>query len=323
MAAQIEVEDSVKGARTLLLTLTLAVPPAYAELRVFVVGGLGGEAEYAHRFDQQAAAVAQAARRAGATPENVILLSGERLNRDVLLRELNTFVGNAKPEDQAVVVFIGHGSFDGESYRFNIPGPDVTGREIGAALDKLSSTQQLVVNATSSSGAVAEEWKRPNRIVITATKSGGERNATRFAQYWVEALSSAEADRDKNETVTVVEAYEFAARKVADTFKADAALATEHSRIEGASPARFVVARLGEMAKLPSDAALADMMHEQTGIEQHIEELKGRKAALPPEQYYDELEKVLIELAKLDLRIDERKAALSGTRASDASSNTP
>jgi hypothetical protein len=158
--------------------------------------------------------------------------------------------------------------------------------------------------------------------VITATKSGGERNATRFAQYWVEALTSPEADRDKNDTVTAEEAYEFAARKVTDTFKSDAALATEHSRIEapagGGAPARFVVARLGNTAVLPNDAALAAMLKEQSGIEQQIDEIKARKASLPAEQYYDELEKVLITLAQLDRRIDERKTMLMGTQAREA-----
>jgi hypothetical protein len=304
--------------RALLLTLALAVSPAHAELRVFVVSGLGGEPEYEQRFEEQAEAIAQAASRAGAAQDSVVLLTGERARRESVMRELKAFVGKAQKDDQAVVVFIGHGSFDGDDYRLNVPGPDVTGREIASLLDKLPSGQQLVVNATSSSGAVAEVWKRPNRIVITATKSGGERNATRFAQYWVEALTSPEADRDKNETVTAEEAYDFAARKVADTFKSDAALATEHSRIEGGAPARFVVARLGNAPVLPSDAALAAMLKEQTGIEQQIDALKGRKASLPVERYYDELEKVLISLAQLDRRIDERKATLLGTQAREA-----
>ena len=302
--------------RALLLTLALAaMSPAHAELRVFVASGLGGEPDYEQRFQHQAEAIAQAAARSGAAPEDVVLLTGERAKRETLRRELTAFVGKAQKDDQVVVVFVGHGSFDGEDYRFNVPGPDVTGREIAAILDKLTAAQQLIVNATSSSGAVVEQWKRPNRIVITATKSGGERNATRFAQFWVEALTSPEADRDKNETVTAEEAYEYAARKVADTFKSDAALATEHSRIEGGAPARFVVARLGANAALPNDAALAAMTKEQTDIEQQIDALKARKPSLPADQYYDELEKVLLTLARLDRRIDERKTTLLGTQA--------
>jgi hypothetical protein len=306
----------VKSARALMLTLTLAaIAPAHAELRVFVVSGLGGERSYEERFEQQASTVAQAATRAGAPKENIVQLSGPQVKRDVLQRELGAFVSKVQKDDQVVVVFIGHGSYDGDDYRFNIPGPDITGREIRAQLDKLPSTQQLIVNATSSSGAVAETWKRANRIVITATKSGGERNATRFAQYWVEALSSPEADRDKNETVTAEEAYEFAARKVADTFKSDAALATEHPRIEGGNAARFVVARLGENANLPNDAALAALLKEQAGIDAQIDQLKSRKASMQADQYYGELEKVLVTMARLDKRIDERKAALTGAQA--------
>jgi hypothetical protein len=311
------VEDLVKLAGALLFASALAVSPAYAELRVFVVSGLGGEPEYEERFANQAEAIAQAATRAGAAPENVVRLSGDRARKDSLQRELTSFVSKAQKDDQVVVVLIGHGSFDGEDYRFNVPGPDITGREIGAMLDKLAATQQLVVNATSSSGAVTEQWKRPNRTVITATKSGGERNATRFAQFWVEALSSAEADRDKNETVTAEEAYEFAARKVADTFKADASLATEHSRIEGGNPARFVVARLGTAVTLPNDAALAAMMKEQASIESQIDDLKARKASLDADAYYSELERVLITLAHLDRRIDDRKATLTGKPVPD------
>lgn len=302
-------------ARAVLLTVALAVSPAFAALRVFVASGLGGEPEYEKRFKEEAQAIGQAAIRAGAAPENVVVLTGQDTRREILRRELKAFVEKAERDDQVAIVFIGHGSFDGQDYRFNIPGPDITGREIASILEHLAATSQLVVNATSSSGAVLERWQHPGRIVITATKSGGERNATRFAQFWVEALSSSEADRDKNETITAQEAYEFAERKVADTFKADAALATEHSRIAGGNAARFVVARLGEAPVLPDDPALAAMLQEQAGIEQQIDALKARKASLDADQYYDELEKVLIALAQLDRRIDERKATLMGTEA--------
>lgn len=317
--------DVVSPLRALLLTLALVLgaSPAHATLRVLVVSGLGGEPEYERRFEQEAEGVAQAALRAGAAKENVVALTGEHARRAGLERELAALTEKARKDDQAVVVLIGHGAFDGEDYRFNLPGPDMTGREIGAYLDKLQASQQLVVNATSASGAVMEAWKRSGRVVITATKSGTERNATRFAQFWVEALSSEAADLDKNQTVTAQEAFEFASRKVADAFKSDAALATEHARMEGGNAGRFLVARLGNTPMLPDDAALAALLEEQAGIEQQIEQVKGRKQTLERGQYYDELEAVLIKLAMLDRRIDERRAALGGTtaRESDASRN--
>lgn len=300
---------------TVALALSSLTRPAHSAVRVLIVSGLGGEASYEQKFEQQATAVAAAAARTGAAQNDVVELSGERARRTTLDGELKKFAGGVQAQDQVAVVLIGHGSYDGEDYRFNLPGPDITGREIATFLDSMPASQMLVVNATSSSGAVVESWKKPNRVVITATKSGTERNATRFAEYWVQALTSPEADRDKNEIVTAAEAYDFASRKVADAFKSDASLATEHSRIDGKIADRVVVARLGNSALLPSDAALDAMLEEQAGIEQQIEQVKARKDTLEQEQYYNELEQVLITLARLDRRIDERKAALLGSTA--------
>ena len=51
-------------------------------------------------------------------------------------------------------------------------------------------------------------------MVITATKTGTEKNATVFARYWVEALRDPAADTDKNETISALEAFRYAERKI-------------------------------------------------------------------------------------------------------------
>jgi hypothetical protein len=311
------VEDVVTRTRAILFAVSLVVmsQPAWSAVRVLIVSGLGGDSGYEQKFETQAKAVASAASRSGAALKDVVVVTGEQARRTTLDPELKKFASVVKSEDQVVVVLIGHGSFDGEEYRFALPGPDITAREILAFLDSMPASQMLVVNATSSSGSVVEQWRKPNRVVITATKSGGERNATRFAEYWVQALSSPEADRDKNEIVTAAEAYDYASRKVADAFKSDAALATEHSRLDGKNADRIVVARLGSSALLPSDDVLDGFMKEQGGLETQLDGVKTKKGLLPTDQYYNELEKVLIEMAKLDQRIDARKAQLLGPTA--------
>ena len=306
---------------TMAFVLSLAAWPAQSAVRVLIVSGLGGEPDYEQKFENQAKGAAAAAAHTGAAQKDIVVLSGEQARRAHLDGELKKFASSVRSDDQVVVELIGHGSFDGEEYRFNLPGPDITGKEIVAFLDSMPASQMLVVNATSSSGSVVESWRRANRVIITATRSGSERNATRFAEYWVQALSSAEADRDKNEIVTAAEAYDFASRKVADAFKSGASLATEHPRLDGKLADRLVVARLGSSALLPSDAQLDALMKEQSTLEQQIDEVKARKASLGEEQYYNELEKVLLSLAHLDRRIDERKAALLGPAA--GGSNAP
>jgi hypothetical protein len=291
------------------LVLLLCAPAALADVRVLVVSGLGGEPRYERDFATQAERIATAAQTATGDPSKVVLLSGASAQRDAVRKALNAMAKSLTRADQAIVVLIGHGTFDGEDYRFNLPGPDLTGNELGQLFDALPATEQLIVNATSASGAVIARWERPRRVLVTATRSGGERNATRFAQYWLEGLTSSAADRDKNEELTAAEAFEFASRKVADSFKTDVALATEHAQLRGLDAERMVIARLGTQARLAANPEMRGLLQQQAGMDRQLEALKTRKATLSTEVYYEELERLLVEVARLDQRIDAKLAA--------------
>jgi hypothetical protein len=245
---------------------------------------------------------------------HVTTLVGTQTTREALHRAIASVAEHATASDQVTITLIGHGSFDGDEYRFNVPGPDVTATDLAAWLQPLASRQQLIVIATSSSGGALAKLQKDNRIVITATKSGGERNATRFAEYWVKALTTAEADRDKNEWVTAQEAFEYAQRKVADNFKGNAALATEHARLEGNRPETLPLARLGNAKAMPTDEQLNNLFAERVRIESNLDAVKARKSELQTDQYYDELEKVLVGLAQTQRKIDARQALLEGAQ---------
>lgn len=307
----------------LLLAATLACAAAQGATQVLVVSGLGGEPQYDEQFQQWSQGVAKASTTATGDAARVVQLSGSAVTREALEQQLRKAAEQLKAGDQFVLVLLGHGSFDGTEYRFNIPGPDITGSQILALLDRIpESVAQLLVVATSTSGAVADRWAKANRVVITATRNGGERNAVRFGGYWVEALSSDEADRDKDGAVTAQEAYDFAVRKVGDAFKSDAAIVSEHAKIVGADPARFVVARLGQAALFASDAQLIALRDQQAGIERRLAEVRTLKGQLSQDQYYDRLEPVLVDLARLGERVDSRLAAL-GVKDTGAAHATP
>src|SRR4051812_17833040 len=213
--------------------LSLLAANASATTYSLIVSGLGGESTYEERFREQAQKLSAAAQRLEGDDTTCVVLSGTQATLTSLRKELRSLATRARSDDQVVVTLIGHGSFDGTQYRFNLPGPDVTEGDLSSMLDSLKARQVLIVNATSASGAALDHWKRADRIVITATKSGGERTATRFGQFWVDALSGSAADRNKDDVVTVTEAFDYASRKVADSFKSDALLATEHARLDG------------------------------------------------------------------------------------------
>src|SRR5690606_30495201 len=213
----------------------LGAGAAQAATRVVVVAGMGGEPQYEERFGKWSEQVAQASATATGDPGQVQRLAGKNARREHIQAALKKAAEELKAGDQLVLVLIGHGSYDGSEYRFNIEGPDITGSELAAMLDRIPA-QQLVVNATSSSGALAEKLANDRRVVITATRSGGERNATRFAGFWAEALTSEAADTDTDGNVTASEAFDYTVRRVADSFKADNAILTERARLEGREP---------------------------------------------------------------------------------------
>jgi hypothetical protein len=280
-----------------LALLLLAVAGAPAADWKLVVAGLGGEPDYEVRFARLALDAARF------LPGEGAVLSGPSATKERLRQAIEAIAVKAKPEDTLQVLLIGHGTFDGEEYKFNLPGPDVSAGELKAWLDRVPS-RQVVVVATSSSGGAAAELRGPLRVVVTATKSGTEKNAVVFSRYWVEALREASADTDKNEAVTAAEAFKFAQRRTAEYFETEKRLATEHPQMEDAEngllAARTVVVRYGaaqERYNRPEKRYLIQMKEK---IEQSIDRLKLEKPAMPPDEYKKKLQQLLLELAAVE-----------------------
>ena len=218
---------------------------------------------------------------------------------------LAKIAGEAKAQDAVVLLLIGHGTFDGVDYKFNLPGPDITAGELAAALNKIPATRQLVVDTSSASGGALEALKRPNRLVITATKSGSEKNATVFARFWVEALSDLSADTDKNGIISAGEAFQFAQRKTKEFYDTQKRLATEHPVMADAQLAQaFPVVRL-TAAVAVTDPAKKTLQTKRDDLEAQIDQLKYQKALLAPEQYKAQLSKLLLELARTQAELDK------------------
>jgi hypothetical protein len=312
----------MRGARAgtvgVLLLLGCA---ACAQATTFYVtlAGLGGEPDYDQRFKMWAEDIDSSLKKAGGDTKVVTLqaptLENVRSQFAAISRE-------AKPADALVLMLIGHGSYDGVEYKFNIPGPDLTGAELAALLDRIPATRQLVVNMTSSSGGSIEFLRRPSRVVITATKSGSEKNATVFARYWAEALRDPAADTDKNESVSALEAFHFAQKKTTEFFEAQKRLATEHSVLEdtgkgegerdpkpengeGKLAAAFPLVRLGANAAASRDPAKRPLLDQKEQVEQAIDKLKYEKAAMLADEYKKQLTALLLQLAKIQEALEK------------------
>jgi len=284
------------------------------------IAGLGGAPEYETQFEKWAADLDHELHSNSADVQ-VVTLSGPSATRQHIQQTLSSIAAQAKSEDAFALFLIGHGTFDGTDYKLNIPGPDVSAAELAALLNRIPARRQLVVNMTSCSGASVAALARKDRIVITATKSGNEKNATVFARYWVDALRDPAADTDKNGSVSALEAYRYAERKTAEYFESEKLLATEHPMLTdtgSANAARDPKPENGQgmlAASFPlirpqaeSAANVAPekqrLLTKKEDLEAKIDRLKYQKAAMPPEEYKQQLTALLLDLARTQAEID-------------------
>jgi len=268
------------------------------------VAGLGGEPEYEQRFATQAQEIDKLIR-AGNPDAKVQTLFGPQATKAQFESVLAAIAKESKPADSLVLMLIGHGSFDGVDYKINLPGPDLSAVELATLLDRIPAGHQLVVNMTSASGGSRAVLEKPNRAVITATKSGSEKNATIFARYWVEALRDPAADTDKNETVSALEAFVYAEQKTAQFYETQKRLATEHPILEDRVASRIALLHIGATQAAAGTPEKKALLARREELEQQIDTLKYEKAATPPEEYKKQLQILLLELAKTQAELDK------------------
>src|SRR5262249_15508709 len=150
---------------------------------------------------------------------NITLLAGSGATKAEVEKAIGAIAARAKPTDTVFILLIGHGSFDGRVALFNLPGPDLSATDYAKLLSRFTSQHVVFVNTASAKGAFLQPLAAPGRVVVTATKTGGERNETDFPEYFVAAYNDEAADIDRNGHISVREAFEYATTKVKQAFQ--------------------------------------------------------------------------------------------------------
>jgi hypothetical protein len=298
----------------------MATLPTHASVYYVTVAGLGGEPDYEQRFTAAAKDLDKVFK--ASSGAHVYTLTGSQATRVRLTETIAIVARDAKPEDDFVLTLIGHGSFDGVEYKFNLVGPDVSAAELAAMCDRVPARRQLVVNTTSASGGSVVALERSGRGIIAATKTGTEKNATVFARYWVEALEDPTADQDKSESISAMEAFQYADRKTAAFYESQKRLATEHAVFEdtghgeavragaaqgreGALLSSLIVVRIGASQAAMNDPAKRDLLAKKEELEQQIDALRYQKAAMDPGEYKKQLTAALLQLATVQGELEK------------------
>ena len=313
----------------------LAEPPSsrYA----VVVSGASGGGDYADRFWEWSSKVVATLQGPLQFPRENLYFLVEDPERDPslvtaravksdLMRVAGELESRVRPGDLLFLLLLGHGNFDGSDYRYNLRGPDLTGAELSALLDRFPAQRIVLVCTTPASGALIPRLSRPNRVILTATRNGHEGNETVFARFFVESLHNPEADADKSRQVSLLEAYRFTHRKVKEWYAEKNRLATEHARLddngdgvgtelpdagsgEGLLAGQVTLAKPVEAvspAGSGQTAVLEALRKKKLDLESSLRELRTRKATLPSAQYQEQLEALLVELARTTRAIREQ-----------------
>ena len=211
---------------------------------LLVITGLGGDPAYTEQFHQWATTLVDAARTRYELPADAITylsekpdlapdLIADRSTRENVEAAIRSIADRASSGDHVVIVFFGHGSFTNEA-RVNLPRRDLSAQDFANLLDGLDGQQVTFINTASASGPFVEELSGQGRTVVTATKTGGERNASVFGGYFAEAFAEGEeeADQDRDRRVSMLEAFTYARSRVVQSYEAEGLLMTEHALLD-------------------------------------------------------------------------------------------
>ncbi len=282
-------------------------PIANAANVTVVIGGLGGSEAFAEKFDNYATAIADEAKRIASAETDVILLHGSAAKKEIITALFDA-LSTRTDINSFNAYFIGHGSFDGRSYKFNIPGPDINDTELLELLNKVKAQQQLIVAATSSSGALLEvidtgDQTVGQRVLITATKNGREKTAVLFPEYLVEALTTPAADTDKNESITALEVFNYANSAVEGYYETEKLLAPEHPRMQGENAESFELARYGALLAA-RDQVPEELLATRETLANQVSTLRSRKDDIDEDEYFDTLQDLMLQLSDVQSQID-------------------
>lgn len=295
-------------------------PTDVTQRYLILVQGVAGNADYQRLFTESVGQWRAAAKEAGMRTQLIDRADPTHSCR----QQLQDYLQAASDVDQLWVVLIGHGTFDGETAKFNLRGQDVSAKEMAGWL-KERTKATIIINAAASSAPFISELSGKNRIVITATKSGYETSFAHFGKYLAELLTEENIDLDKDSRTSLLEAVIVAAGRTMEFYQSDSRLPTEHALVEDngdglGTPVEWYRGvqvtretkedvevdgmRANQIFLLPATEATRltpEQIKERDQLEEQLEMLRRQKKNFTEAQYYQKLESVMLRLANLYL----------------------
>ncbi len=294
---------------------------AVGQTYAVVVAGIGGEKEFDVQFTELAGRIQAGLRKSGMAADHITLMTGEHARKEDLVRTFDDLAKKTHAADTVIFFMIGHASYDGHDYKFNIAGPDPTGMEMRDARQD---------SGLEAGGRRRHEFERRDHGGL---EQAGTRGHHRDAQWHgaqrhgvhaliAEALEDPAADTDKNGSVSALEAFKYAEQKTAKFYETAGRIATEHPMLddngdgkgvkdpspqngEGILAATVPIVRFASASARVDTPEARELRTKKETLENDIAMLKYNKASLSGSEYQDRLEKLLLDLARTQQALEK------------------
>ncbi len=330
----VETQPNIKAGALRALAIALSFTISFTarseteapEHELLLIVGAPGEATYAEGFKSAAKAWEKAAASTRSRIE-IVGLDDDDTN-DV--ERIEEWVTGLDPTSSipAWIVYIGHGTHTQKRTLLNLRGPDLSATTLSEWLDPLERTL-VFIHGGSASAPFINRLSRPNRILMTATRSGSEINYARFGERFAHIIASRGGDSNQDGQVSLLEAFVATAQSVDQFYKDENRLASEHALIDDngdsvGTPSDWF--RGERLIKTPEDDTTPDgfrsrqiafipseqektLSHERRfardQLEAELESVRSLKDSLSEDEYYERLEAVLLKLGAIYLQEDD------------------
>lgn len=225
------------------MTLALA-PTVFAGSKIWIFNGDPGDEAHHERYQKSLAGYQKTFTTLFKIPASDLrIFYGPResgyqglCTKETLLEELKKAAAATREADcdSVWILFQGHANSIPGGSLFNIPGADVSPREIAAALKEASPEKPLVVLATTTaSEPFLRPLAAPGRIVITANSAGDPETETDYPVALGEVLAAKETDANQDGFVSATEIFSACDARIEAMYNNRNYIIAEHSQMDG------------------------------------------------------------------------------------------
>jgi hypothetical protein len=281
---------------------------------VLLIAGAPGSAELGKQHEELLDGLAASlSDRASVAEDRMVVLRGRAdepataATRDRVRRALGALSRRMSASDLLLVVLVGHSSYDGVDAKFNLVGPDSDADEWRQLLAAVPG-RVVFVHTTGASFPFVQPLSGQNRIVISATATPAQKYDTVFPQFFAAAWTDEASDLDKNGRVSIWEAFSYTSAAVKRWYEQKGQLPVERAVLDDTGDGMLASRTFldADPAAAGADPAVTLLISRRDLLEGELDELKRKRSFMPAGDYDRELERVVIEIARVSREIRQR-----------------